>query len=268
MALTRGMADSGPRSLTQTALAPVLPVARWALDLVMPPACPVCRAPLGRQNGLCPACWGKLRLIAPPYCASCGAPFDFSAGPGQTCAVCVAEPQRVRPARAAAFYDDGSKALILPLKHADRLDLAPLMARMMWAAGRDALAGADYLVPVPSHWTRLVRRRANQAAELTRALSVVSGIAYAPWALTRVKQTPLQGTHGGVKGRTKNVRGAFKVQGSSVARLKGKRLVLVDDVWTTGATVNACGHTLLAAGAAQVAAVTFARVVRPAQLDL
>jgi ComF family protein len=174
----------------------------------------------------------------------------------------------VVPVRAATVYDDGSKSLILPLKHADRLDLAPLMARLMFSAGRAVFEGADFLVPAPSHWTRLVQRRANQAAELARALSAVAGVEYAPWALTRVKRTPLQGTYGGLKGRARNVQGAFKVPASAGRRIAGKRLVLVDDVWTTGATVNACGQALLKAGAAQVAAVTFARVVRPANLDL
>lgn len=166
------------------------------------------------------------------------------------------------------MYDDGAKALILPLKHADRLDLAPLMARLMRSAGRDVLEGADYLVPVPSHWTRLLHRRANQSAELTRALARFSGAGYAPWALSRVKRTPLQGTHGGVAGRAQNVKGAFTVPPPARQRITGKRLVLVDDVWTTGATVNACGRALLKAGAAKVAAVTFARVVRPAGMGL
>jgi ComF family protein len=240
----------------------------WALDLVLPPLCPVCRAPLAAQNGLCAGCWSKLSLIAAPLCSACGVPFAFEAGEDRLCVVCMTNPPPARPVRAATIYDEGSKALILPLKHADRLDLAPLMARLMAAAGRDVLAGADMLVPVPSHWTRLMARRANQAAELARALGRIGGIAFAPWALSRVKRTPPQGTHGGAAGRIKNVSRAFGVPAAAKARLAGKTLVLVDDVWTTGATVNACAEVLLKAGAAKVAAVTFARVVRPTQLDL
>lgn len=262
------MGDSGHKGLAQTVLATLRPVARWALDLTMPPACPVCRVPLGRQDGLCGTCWGQLHLISAPFCVACGGPFEFDAGAGRLCAPCSAQAPAVAPVRAACAYDDGSKAVILPFKHADRLDLAPLMARLMRAAGPDALDGADYLVPVPLHWTRLMKRRANQAAELARALSRVSGVAYAPWALVRVKRTPPQGSHGGVKGRLENVKGAFQVPGPAKRRLAGKRVVLVDDVWTTGATVNACGRVLLAEGAAKVAAVTFARVVRPASLLL
>jgi ComF family protein len=262
------MADSGPRNLVQTALTSARPLARWALDLIVPPACPVCRAPLGRQDGLCAECWGRLSLISPPFCSACGSPFELSIGAAQLCAPCIAQPPSVFPVRAAAIYDDGSKALILPLKHADRLDLAPLMARLMRAAGREALEGADYVVPVPSHWTRLVWRRANQAAELARALARFSGVDYAPGVLTRMKRTPLQGTYGGVAGRAQNVRGAFAVPVAERSKIQGKRVVVVDDVWTTGATVNACGRVLRAAGAAQVSAVTFARVVRPAALGL
>ena len=262
------MADRGPQNLTQAALASMRPMARWALDLVMPPACPVCRDALERQDGLCAACWARLNLISPPFCAACGSPFEFSAGPDQMCARCLAEPPLVAPARAACVYDDGAKALILPLKHADRLDLAPLMARLMWAAGREALSDADFLIPVPSHWTRLLQRQANQAAELARSLSKFSGVAYAPWALTRVRRTALQGAHGGVAGRARNVQKAFAVSPDAARRIAGRHIVLVDDVWTTGATVNACAQALLKAGAAKVAAVTFARVVRPAQLDL
>jgi ComF family protein len=243
-------------------------MARWALDLVMPPSCPVCREPLGGQDGLCAVCWGRMKLIAPPYCAACGSPFEYSVGPDQLCAVCLSSPPAVAPVRAACVYDEGAKALILPLKHADRLDLAPLMARLMWAAGRETVSGADYLIPVPSHWTRLIRRQANQAAELARSLAKLSGVAYAPWGLTRVKRTALQGAHGGVAGCAKNVRNAFRISPAAARRLAGKHVVLVDDVWTTGATVNACGQALIKAGTAKVAAVTFARVVRPAQLDL
>lgn len=255
------MANSGPSGLVQMA-------ARWALNAVMPPLCPLCRSPLGGQDGLCAECWVKLNFIAPPFCDACGTPLPFSIGPGQPCAACTEHTGAVVRVRAATVYDEGSKALILPLKHADRLDLAPLMARLMASAGRTVLEGADYLVPVPSHWTRLLSRRANQAAELCRALSQRTGVAYAPWALARARRTALQGTHGGVKGRLANVHGAFQVSSRAARQISRKRLVIVDDVWTTGATVNACGAALLASGAAQVSAITFARVVRPAQLDL
>lgn len=262
------MAINGRTGWMQSVAMRTRPVARWALNLLMPPSCPVCRAPLGRQDGLCGACWGKLNFVSEPLCVACGIPFEFSAGHNQICAACAATPPAVAPVRAATVYNDGAKSLILPLKHADRLDLAPLMARLMFSASRPVLEGAHYLVPTPSHWTRLVHRRANQAAEIARAMSVQTGVEYAPWALTRVKKTPLQGTYGGLKGRARNVQGAFKVPARAASRITGKRVVLVDDVWTTGATVNACGQALLRAGAAQVAAVTFARVVRPANLDL
>jgi ComF family protein len=178
------------------------------------------------------------------------------------CAACIADPPAVQPVRSALVYGEGARNLILPFKHSDRLDLAPILARLTYAAGRDALEGADALVPVPSHWTRLLWRRANQAAELARALSRVSGLPAAPALLTRVRATPFQGSHGGFAGRAKNVRGALRVAKGTESQVKGRSFVIVDDVWTSGATVNACGRALLAAGARKVAAVTIARVVR------
>jgi ComF family protein len=189
-------------------------------------------------------------------------------GAGALCAACFAARPAVAVARAAVAYDGGSRELILAFKHADRLELAPMFAHMMEASGADALAGAEFLVPVPLHWTRLVARRANQAAELARALSRLTGIAFSPDALIRVRRTPPQGRFGGTAGRFRNVQGAFRVSSAFAKRAAGKRIVLVDDVWTTGATLNSCARALTKAGAAQVAAVTLARVVRPATLVL
>lgn len=244
------------------------PALRWAVNLILPLVCPICGDPVGGDGGLCGGCWGALQFISAPYCPGCGVPFAHAMGEGMRCATCLAAPPAVSPVRSALVYGEGARRLLLPFKHSDRLDLAPILARLTYAAARDAIDEADVLVPVPSHWTRLLWRRANQAAELARALSRLSNISYDPSLLTRVRATPFQGSHGGFAGRAKNVKGALRISGNAEPRIRGRSFVIVDDVWTSGATVNACGRALLAAGARKVAAVTVARVVRPEVLQL
>jgi ComF family protein len=246
----------------QSAARRARPVLMWAVNLVLPLVCPVCREPVAGDGGLCAACWGRLQFISVPLCPACGLPFSHAIGEGMCCAACLAAPPPVQPVRSALVYGEGARQLLLPFKHSDRLDLAPILARLTYAAGREAIDGADLLVPVPSHWTRLLWRRANQAAELARALARLAGVPADPGLLTRVRATPLQGSHGGFAGRAKNVQGAFRVPAAAGPRLRGRSVVIVDDVWTSGATVMACGKALLAAGAGKVAAVTVARVVR------
>ena len=164
--------------------------------------------------------------------------------------------------RAALRYDSGSRGLVLAFKHADRTQNAPAFAAWMARAGADALARADLLVPVPLHWTRLVRRRFNQAALLARALSKRTGVPFAPDLLARVRMTRTQGDLTRAQ-RRRNVRGAFQVR--ATAPLRGKTVVLIDDVMTTGATFEACARALRRAGAREVRALALARVVRPGE---
>jgi len=230
-----------------------------AVDVALPRLCAACREPVGGE-GLCPACWAKLSFIAPPYCERLGIPFPFDPGPGVLSMEAIADPPAYTRARAAVRFDDVSRALVHALKYGDRLDLAPMMGRWMAAAGRTLLAEADAIVPVPLHWRRQWARRFNQAALLSELVAGASGLPVAHAALKRVKATPQQ-VGLSQSERALNVQGAFRVLPSGKAAVAGRRLILVDDVVTTGATVDTCARVLLRAGAARVDVLAFARVV-------
>lgn len=242
-------------------MAALAAIGRRALDLVLPPLCLVCRAPIGADGALCPSCWSRVRFIGPPHCARCGLPFDESGGPHDICAGCAARPPRFDRARAVMRYDDGARPIVLRFKNADRLHATPALARWLARAAGPLLAEADLIVPVPLHWRRLLRRRYNQSAELARALARLSGKPWSAAAVRRRRHTPTQG-HRGPAERRANVRAAFAVPDRSRPLVAGKRVLLVDDVLTTGATLDAVCLALSRAGAAAVDAVTLARVVR------
>jgi len=228
-------------------------------DVVLPPLCPSCRE-LVREDGLCAACWGKLSFIAPPYCQRLGIPFAYDPGPGVLSLQAIADPPAYQKARAAVRYDEIARALVHGLKYGDRHEIARLMGRLMTRAGRELLVQADALVPVPLHWRRLWLRRFNQSALLARSIAATSGVPVAETALRRLKPTaPQVGLSKAA--RAQNVQGAFRVPRASQAAVAGRRLVLVDDVLTSGATVDAAARALLRAGAAQVDVLVFARVV-------
>lgn len=230
-----------------------------ALDVALPTLCPACREPVG-GNGLCAPCWSKLSLIAPPYCERLGIPFAYDPGPGVLSMQAIANPPAYHRARAAVRYDDVARALIHALKYGDRLDLAPTMARWMARAGRPLLEGADALVPVPLHWRRLWARRFNQSALLAKTIGQESGVSVIDAVLKRVKPTAQQVGLSQAE-RAQNVQGAFGVTRERRAEIAGRRLVLIDDVLTSGATSDACARTLLRAGAQSVDVLVFARVV-------
>jgi ComF family protein len=235
---------------------------RFALDIALPPLCPSCRTPLGDGVGLCASCWSKLSLIEPPYCARLGIPFLYDPGPGLLSMEAMANPPAYDRARAAVRYDDVARALVLSFKYGDRLDLAPMMGQWMARAGRELLAGADALMPVPLHWRRLWARRFNQAGALCAAISDVSGVPVLYDTLKRVRATPQQVGLSKTQ-RADNVQGAFRVPAERRATVAGRRVILVDDVLTSGATVDTCARALLRAGAAHVDVLVFARVVAP-----
>ena len=227
-----------------------------ALDLVFPPqALDGGARPL--THGLSAQAWSRIHFIAEPLCDGCGAPFEYDLG--ARCASCLARPRAYGRARAAVVYDEASRDLILKFKHADRLDLAPLLAGWVARAAGPLIAEADALAPVPLHPFRLLRRRYNQAAELARPIARRSGLVYLPDALVRRRATDSQGGKSGA-GRRRNVAGAFVVPPSRRRQVEGRRILLIDDVLTTGATAEACARALLQAGAAAVDLATVARV--------
>lgn len=237
-------------------------VASVAIGLIYPPTCVGCGAATGEPHALCARCWSGLRLIERPYCERLGTPFALDLGIDPLLSpAAIAEPPVFGRARAVAVYDGTARDLVHRLKYNDRLDLARVMARMMASAGHDVLAEADLLVPVPLHGTRLWRRRFNQSALLARDIGRHSGRHCDVHALARVKATRPQVGLTRTQ-RAENLQGAFRVPDGSRARIQGRRLLLIDDVSTTGATGNAAARVLLRAGAARVDLLTFATVTR------
>ena len=233
------------------------------VDVALPQLCASCREPVG-DAGVCAACWAKLSFIAPPYCERLGIPFTYDPGPGILSMQAIADPPAYHRARAAVRYDDVARSLVHAFKYGDRLDLAPTMGRWMATAGKPLLGEADALVPVPLHWRRHWARRFNQSALLSEIVAKASGVPVAYRALKRVKATPQQ-VGLSQSARAQNVQGAFRVPAEGKAEVTGRRLILVDDVLTSGATMDACARALLRAGAAQVDALVFARVVAGAR---
>lgn len=241
---------------------PLRAAASRLLDLLLPPR-PLDEAKAGQVAvqtlGLAPASWSRITFIEAPVCDGCGTPFEFDLGTGVLCVACQAHRPAFDRARAACLYDQHSRDLILKLKHADRVDLAPLFARWMARAAADLLVDVDAIAPVPLHRSRLLSRRYNQAAEIARPLARQTGRTYLPDALIRTRATQSQGGKSG-QGRRRNVSGVFTVPLRRCRQVAGRRILLVDDVLTTGATLEGCARALKAAGAQTVTVVVIARV--------
>jgi ComF family protein len=235
-------------------------LALTALDLALPPRCIGCGERVDRTGLACAVCWTSLTFIAPPYCDCCGAPFEFAVEGVRRCGACYAAPPPYDRARAAVIYDDGSRGLILGFKHGDRLQGAPAFGAWVARAGAELLADADLIAPVPLHRWRLLRRRYNQAALIAEHAGRVAGVSHIPDLLERHRATPSQGDMGAAA-RARNVAGAFRLNARHAGRVKGSRIVLVDDVLTTGATIGACARVLRRGGAARIDVLTLARVV-------
>ena len=233
-----------------------------ALDLILPPRALDDGNGLGaavQSHGLSAAAWGRIGFIEAPFCDGCGAPFDYDHGVGARCASCAMREPAFDRARAACLYDDHVRDLILKLKHADRTDLAGLFAHWIARAAADIIAEQDAIVPAPLHPLRLLARLYNQAAEIARPLARLTGLRYFADPVVRARRTPSQGGKSG-DARRRNVAGVFAVPAPWRRRIAGKRLLLIDDVLTTGATVEGCARALKAAGAARVDVAVIARV--------
>jgi len=228
---------------------------RRALDLLLPATAVDGSSAL--SPGLTAEAWARIAFVDDPVCDGCGLPAEFeTAG---RCAACEARPHQFSRARAACLYDEHSRDPILKLKHGDRTDLAPLFARWLSRSARDLIETADAIAPVPLHRWRLLSRRYNQSAEVARRLAAETGRPFLPDQLVRVRQTESQGGRS-ASGRRRNVAGAFTVSPAHRSRIEGRRILLIDDVLTTGATADACARALKAAGAADVTLAVIARV--------
>ncbi|MEP7239838.1 MAG: ComF family protein [Devosia sp.] len=247
-------------TLVKTALRPLGRAAGLLLDTLYPPQCLSCDAPVASPDALCGACFRQLRPITAPLCPVLGLPFEVSLGPEALSAEAIADPPPFDRARSAVIYNDIARALVGKLKYGDRPELARFCARLMLRAGNELWGKDAVLVPVPLHPTRQFARRYNQSMELARALGRLTGLPTDSSLVLRKKRTRQQVGLSG-EARRRNVAGAFAPHPEALARLHGRRAIIVDDVITTGATVKAVTRALVAGGALGVDVVSFARVV-------
>lgn len=248
-----------------------LPALRHLLDLVLPQEA-LDGGARPWSPGLGAESWGRIDFIEAPVCDGCGLAFPYAMGPDLLgkpvrCAACQARPRAFDRARAACAYDEASRELILRLKHGDRPDLGLLFARWLARSAGPLLEEADAVLPVPIHPLRLLSRRYNQAAEIARPLARLAAKPYRPGILVRRRATESQG-HKSWRGRRLNVQGAFEVPPRARAGIDGRRLLLIDDVMTTGATAEACASVLLKAGAKAVDVCVVARVREAGNLTI
>jgi ComF family protein len=239
--------------------------------ILFPPVCAGCRRQVSQPGALCAACWPKLRFLEKPWCAVMGTPFSHDMGEGFLSAEAIANPPPFERSRAAVAYSGVARQMVQGLKYSDRTDLAPWMARWMMRAGSELIADAEVVIPVPLHWRRFFSRRFNQSAELARTIAGLSKLTFAPMAIRRVKMTRQQVGLSSVE-REDNVRAAFTVPPEQDIAVRGRRVLVVDDVYTTGATVSAVAKSLKKSGASAIDVLTFARVLpgafRPDDQDL
>lgn len=229
-------------------------------DVFYPPGCSACGAVAGAHRGLCGGCWSKIRFIERPYCDVLGLPFSHDLGSGILSAEAIANPPVFDRLRSVALHEGVARDLVHGLKYRDRTDLAPMMAGWMLRAGDGFVETADAIVPVPLHRFRMMSRKFNQAAELSRHLARLADRPLLAATLLRVKRTSQQ-VGLGQKARVENVRSAFRIAEGKQSDIFGRRIVLIDDVYTTGATVSAAAKVLKKAGAADVTVLTFARAL-------
>jgi len=231
------------------------------INLILPPRCLLCGKVINGDNGLCSECFSNITFITSPYCNKCGYPFSRTINSEDNVCLSCLNPknkQIFRMCRSAIVYDEYSKKLVLDFKFSDHVENKILLARWLNIAGKDIFdEGVDLIIPVPLHFTRMIKRKYNQSAILVKELAKLSNIKAEYNSLKRKKMTAPQTQCTG-KERRKNVKDAFVVL--DINKIKDKRIVFIDDVYTTGATLKECAKVLLKAGAKSVDALTIARV--------
>ena len=230
---------------------------RGMLDAIYPATCLACDARIEGERALCGKCWGETPFVSGLACDKCGVPLPGDSEEGELCDDCLTIARPWNHGRAALLYAGTARKMVLALKHADRTELVPQMARWMARAGQGVIAETDTVIPVPAHWTRAVSRRYDQAVLLAVALAQITGQACKSDALIRLRKT------GSQDGKTRderfaNTEGAFRARYS----LEGARVLLVDDVMTSGATFAAAADACFAARAKDVSVLALARVAK------
>lgn len=226
------------------------------VDAIYPPRCLTCLEPTQKGASLCASCWSDTVFISGTVCHVCGTPLIGEAESEIKCDNCIVHPPVWDSGRAAVLYEGNGRKVVLALKHGDRLDMARPLAEWMVRSGADLLQSVDVVTPVPLHWRRLFKRRYNQSAELARHIAEISDVSYVPDLLVRKKATPLQDGLNRQQ-RYENQRGVFSI---NPRHSIPKRVLIVDDVLTTGATISACAEVLRGADAEQINALVLARV--------
>lgn len=231
---------------------------RHVWDVVYPPCCLAC-GDLVQENGtICAECWGGINFIADPQCEICGLPFEFAATDGNLCGACLQQLPVFSKARAVFSYDDVSRKIITSFKYSDKIEPQAVYAKWMARVGKEMLEEADIIMPVPLHRVKLLLRKYNQAALLAKELARISGKKIMVSALLRKKHTKAQAGFSR-QNRLKNITGAFVINKKYLDKIAGKKILLIDDVMTTGATVTECSKILLKAKVARVEVLTLAK---------
>ncbi|KKB96192.1 DNA utilization protein GntX [Candidatus Arcanobacter lacustris] len=231
---------------------------RKILDLIFPPKCLICGSLIASMPGLCSNCWANINFISKPACAKCNLPFEYDFGEDVICGACTASKPLYHKAKSVFIYDDFSKPLLHGLKYQDKTHLAPYLASLMRIAAGDLLSYSDIIIPVPLHKKKLLSRLYNQSALLSLYLHKSTKIPFEPNLLIKHKNTKTQ-TGLTKKQRLSNIKGSFMINEKFIYQVKDKNIMLVDDVITTGATINACTRLLLKYGANKVNILTLAR---------
>ncbi len=228
----------------------------FLLNILCPPTCPICSEQVEEAHCLCPECYSKLNFITKPCCDICGKPFEYTVFDELTCGACLKQKPHFSMARSVLAYDEFSKKLVLAFKHGDHTELNMLFLKFLVQADKAVFQNVDMIIPVPLHWTRRLKRKYNQAGLLGKVVGRYFNIPFTPTVLSRIKRTESQG-HKKRKERERNIKNAFRVKNPTV--IKGKTILVVDDVMTTGTTLNECARILKKSGAKDVKVLTIYR---------